>query len=100
MTLLDAIITGVKKPCQCEPKRFDIQKKEWKNAKQFSSNIFKEFAHHASGKTKYVTVKRWLANCPSCGKMWLALSSKKALMGAIKEMNNNGQQPKGKKGSE
>ena len=89
MLLRDAIIHGLKKPCEHCFNSFTVYKKEWKTRKQYSSNIFKEMQNFYSRKSKHVTVKRWIAECPVCDKFWLASSNKKELLSMIKEMNKS-----------
>jgi hypothetical protein len=83
----DAIIKGLKKPCVHAFEVFDIYKWEGKFRKQYSQDPLKDAMNLFCGKSTYHIVKRWVADCPICGKLWFSYSNKKDLKSALKQMN-------------
>jgi hypothetical protein len=66
---------------------FQVYKLEWKSRKQFSSDPIKELINCISGNSKFYKNKRWIADCPICGKLYFASTNKKDIQRWIKSMN-------------
>ena len=86
MLYQDAILKGAHKPCECNFNKFQVYLWPQQYRQQHSSDLVKEMSHRISGKSKFVTVKRWIADCPCCGKLWLASRSKKEMTSMIRSM--------------
>ena len=85
MERTQAIIQGIKKPCDHEFDRFQVYKFEWESV-QYSTNMGKAIAQMICKTGKKRKNKRWLSDCPVCGKMWFADSSKNGVLADIKAM--------------
>jgi len=81
-----AIIQGLKKPCDHDFKAFQIYKFTWESV-SYATNIGKAFAQMICKSGKKKPNKRWLADCPICGKMWFADTNKRNLITDIKAMD-------------
>lgn len=86
MELTKAIIQGIKKPCEHEFNYFQVYKFEWESV-QYSNNMGKAVAQMICKTGKKRKNKRWLADCPICGKRWFADMTKKGITADIKTMS-------------
>jgi len=89
MLLQEDIIKGIRKPCNHEFDKFQMYKWEVKARRQSSNDFIKDMSNYLSGKSKYFTTKRWIADCPVCGKLWLVDNNKKILISNILKMNKS-----------
>ena len=87
-SLQDLIIQGLKKPCEHQFEKFDLYKYEWETVK-LSSNWMNDFARLLSNTSKKAKSKRWIIDCPICGKLWIAQTSKQEVLRLIKQMNKS-----------
>ncbi|MHB8096089.1 MAG: hypothetical protein ACYDEI_00325 [Erysipelotrichaceae bacterium] len=86
-SLLDVILSGERKQCEHVFNKFQLYKWERKINKQGrSKDSLIRLYNMATGYAGYTITKRWIADCPVCGKLWLADSNKNTLLKYIKMM--------------
>lgn len=80
MTLYEAVISGLKKPCGCAPGRLAVEKRESRVAKHISENPWAALADYINHGVKIGVTERWCAVCPDCGALYLASEAKRRLL--------------------
>ena len=85
MNMIDAITSGVRKPCNCCDE-INYYKYERTSKIYNYSNIAKAMVQYICGTGKKVKMKRWIADCGKCGKLWLVYETRRPLIESLKTL--------------
>jgi hypothetical protein len=87
MSLYEAIRKGIRKPCKHTFNNFQVYKKVWKTLKHPNDSNAMRAMIKSMTNPQYRYNKRWIADCPICGKLWLSDTNKKMLVSKIRGLN-------------